>query len=127
MFAQLLMISSALIILALGLLHISITFWGNKLSPWEPGLQEHLGNSYIVLTRSTTFWKAWIGFNASHAFGAIFFGLVYGYLALQRAELLFQSTFLLAVDVLFLTGYFFLGKVHWFNIPFRGIPPALVC
>jgi hypothetical protein len=35
-------------------------------------------------------WKAWIGFNASHAYGAIFFGLIYGYLALEHSLLFFQ-------------------------------------
>ena len=127
MFAQLLMFSSALIILALGLLHISITFWGTKLFPREPGLQEQLVKSHLVLTKGTTFWKAWIGFNASHAFGAIFFGLLYGYLALQQAGLLFHSAFLLGLGLLFLTGYFILGKVYWFKVPFRGISLALVC
>jgi hypothetical protein len=127
MFAQLLMISSALIILTLGLMHVSITFWGDKLSPREPGLREQLRDSHLVLTKGTTFWKAWIGFNASHSLGAILFSLIYGYLALQQAELLFHSTFLLSIGLLFLIGYFILGKVYWFKIPFSGISLALVC
>jgi hypothetical protein len=74
-----------------------------------------------VLTRETTMWKTWIGFNASHSCSAILFGLVYGYLALAHAAFLFQSAFLLAVGAVFLAFFVFLGKAYWFSIPFRGI------
>jgi hypothetical protein len=74
-----------------------------------------------VLTRQTTMWKAWIGFNASHSFGAILFGAVYGYLSLEHPTFLFQSTFLLLLGLAFLSGFAFLGKRYWFSIPFRGI------
>ncbi len=66
-------------------------------------------------------WKAWIGFNASHGFGAILFGLVYGYLALARGSFLFESTFLLSLGLLLLVGYVLLSKFYWFSVPFRGI------
>jgi hypothetical protein len=127
MFAQLLMLASTLIILSLGLMHAWITFRGNNLAPRESGLQEKLSNSHLVLTRQTTFWKAWIGFNASHAFGAVFFGLLYGYLALRHSDFLFHTPFLLGVGLLLLVGYFILGKVYWFSVPFRGISLALAC
>ena len=50
-------------------------------------------------------WRAWVGFNASHSYGAIFFGLVYGYLALAHGALLFASPYLLGVGLLLLGGY----------------------
>ncbi len=74
-----------------------------------------------VITRQTTMWKAWIGFNASHSYGAILFGLVYGYLALVHGPLLFGSPFLLTVGLLLLGGYVFLAQRYWFSVPFRGI------
>ena len=74
-----------------------------------------------VLTRETTMWKTWIGFNASHSYGAILFGLVYGYLAIAEGAMFFRSPFLLLVGLLLLVGYTFLGKMYWFRIPFRGI------
>jgi hypothetical protein len=73
------------------------------------------------ITRETTMWKCWIGFNASHGFGAILFGLVYGYLALLYSPFLFQSTFLLLVGMFLLAGYLVLGRLYWFSVPFRGI------
>ena len=74
-----------------------------------------------VLTRGTTMWKAWVGFNASHSYDAILFGLVYGYLAVAQSALFFQSPFLLLVGLLLLAGYAVLGKVYWFSVPFHGI------
>ena len=74
-----------------------------------------------IISRETTMWKAWVGFNASHAFGVILFGVVYGYLALAHAPFLFASPFLLAVGLVLLGGYAFLGKRYWFSVPLRGV------
>jgi hypothetical protein len=52
---------------------------------------------------------------------AILFGLVYGYLAVAHADLLFSSAFLIAVGSVMLGGYLALGKLYWFRIPFGGI------
>jgi hypothetical protein len=73
------------------------------------------------LTRETSMWKAWVGFNASHSYGAILFGLVYGYLALANPAAVFGSWFLLLVGLALLLGYCVLGWKYWFSVPFRGI------
>ena len=125
-FAPALVAISAAIILLLGLIHLFYTFSGAKLHPRDAELQARMEQVSPVLTRETTMWKAWIGFNASHSYGAILFGLVYGYLALFHSAFLFQSTFLLAVGALLLAGYVFLGKRYWFSIPVRGIVVASV-
>src|SRR6266702_1605565 len=117
----LLVAASAAIILLLGLIHLLYTFRGNKLHPRDSALEAKLKEVSPVITRETTMWKAWIGFNASHSYGAIIFGLVYGYLAVAQSSLLFQSPFLLLVGVLLLAGYAVLGKIYWFSVPFRGI------
>jgi hypothetical protein len=113
--------ASAAIILLLGLIHLAYTFSGTKLHPRDAALQARLKEVSPIITRETTMWKAWIGFNASHSYGAILFGLVYGYLALAHSSFLFQSAFLLLLGLLLLAGYAFLGKVYWFSVPFRGI------
>jgi len=66
-------------------------------------------------------WRAWIGFNASHSYGAMLFGLIYGYLALAQSNLIFHSPFLIGVGLCFLGLFSVLGKIYWFTIPFRGI------
>jgi len=125
-FAPALVAFSAAIILLLGLIHLLYTFRGPKLRPRDAELEARLEQVSPVITRETTMWKAWVGFNASHSYGAIFFGVVYGYLALAHSAFLFQSTTLLAVGALLLAGYTFLGKRYWFSIPLRGIVVALV-
>jgi len=122
--ARILVALSALVILALGCLHLSITFRGNKLHPRDPELLERMRTVSPVITRETTMWKTWIGFNASHSYGAMLFGLVYGYFAVVRPDVLFGSAFLLGVGAMLLAGYVFLGYRYWFSIPFRGIVVA---
>ena len=112
---------SAAIILLLGLVHLFYTFRGPKLHPRDPELRARLEAVSPVITRETTMWKAWIGFNASHSYGAILFGAVYGYLALFHPGFLFLSAYLLLVGALLLGGYVFLAKRYWFSVPFRGI------
>jgi len=121
MIARTLMTLSAAIVFALGSIHLVYTFWGPKLTPRDPALQARMREVSPVISRETTMWKTWIGFNASHALGALLFGLIYGYLALVHPEFLFQSGFLLAVGFCVLGFYVFLGKAYFFSVPFRGI------
>lgn len=116
--------ASAMIILSLGLIHLLYTFRGNKLHPRDAELEAKLREVSPVISRETTMWKAWIGFNASHSFGAILFGVVYGYLAIIHSPFLFQSRFLMLLGLLLLAGYVFLGKLYWFSVPFRAIVVA---
>lgn len=119
--AQSLMAASAVVILTLGSIHLLYTFRGRRLHPRDPALIEAMKRTSPVLTRETTMWKTWIGFNASHSCSAILFGLIYGYLGWVQAPLLFHSVFLSGVGLVFLVGYVLLGRVYWFSIPFRGI------
>ena len=118
--------ASATVILLLGFIHLFYTFRGHKLHPRDAQLEARLREVSPVLTRETTMWKAWVGFNASHSFGAILFGAIYAYLPLVQGTLLFASPFLLAVGFLFLLGYTFLGYRYWFSVPFRGIVLAAI-
>ncbi len=124
--ARALITLSAAIFLALGSIHILYTFWGPKLTPRDPALQARMREVSPVISRETTMWKAWIGFNASHGLGALLFGLVYGYLAIVQPVFLFQSVFLLAVGFCILLSYLVLGKVYWFRVPFTGILLAFI-
>jgi len=125
--AQALIATSASIVWALGGLHWVYTFRSSKLHPRDPELEARLRAVSPVITRETTMWKAWIGFNASHALGAVLFGSVYGYLALAHGAFLFGSPFLCIVGALLLAAYLVLAKLYWFRVPFLGILVALVC
>jgi len=124
--ASMLIAASAAVILVLGLVHLLYTFRGSKLHPRDPELEARMMAVSPVISRETTMWRAWIGFNASHACGALLFGTVYGYLAVLHGEFLFQSRFLLALGLLLLLGYAVLGKLYWFSVPLRGIVLAAV-
>jgi len=121
-----LMTLSTVVLLALGVLHLIYTFSGPKLKPRDPALQARMNEVNLVITRQTTVWRAWIGFNASHSMGAILFGLVYGFLANAYPELLFNSPFLLIVGFVMLGGFAVLAKVYWFRIPFIGVGVSLI-
>jgi len=127
MWTKSLMAASAGILLVLGLIHVVYTFWGPQLTPRDAALQAMMSNVSPVLSRETTMWKAWLGFNASHSMGLILFGLVYGYLALAHEEILFKSPYLLLVGLAMVCGFVVLAKLYWFSIPFRGTCAALVC
>ena len=124
--ASALVAASSAIILSLGCIHLMYTFRGTKLHPRDSALLARMKEVSPVISRETTMWKTWVGFNASHSLGAILFGLTYGYLALAEGPFLFQSTFLLLLGLGVLAGYVFLGKVYFFSIPFRGIVVATV-
>jgi hypothetical protein len=125
--ARILMVLSASIVLTLGVLHLVYTFWGPSLTPRDPALQISMSQISPVMTKETTMWRCWVGFNASHSMGLISFGLVFGYLALAHGQLLFQSPFLLVVGLAMLGGLVVLCKVYFFGAPLAGISISLAC
>lgn len=127
MLAKILMTSSAVILFMLGLVHLVYTFWGSRLRPRDPALQTAMTQVHLGITRETTMWRAWVGFNASHSMGAILFGLIYAFLALCHTELLFGSAYLLVVGFVMLAGFLVLARVYWFSVPFTGISISMIC
>jgi hypothetical protein len=125
--ARILMVLSASIIFTLGVVHLVYTFWGPKLTPRDPVLQISMSQISPVITKETTIWRCWMGFNASHSMGLILFGLVFGYLAMAHGQLLFQSPFLLVVGLAMLGGLVVLCKVYFFSGPLIGVCISLAC
>jgi hypothetical protein len=123
--AYFLIAASTAVLGALGVIHLVYTYHGNKLDPRDPALREAMERSHPVITRQTTVWRANKGFNASHSLGIIAFALVYGDLALQRADVLRGSPFLLTLGMAVLLAYLVLAQRYFFSIPFRGV--ALAC
>lgn len=120
-YAPSLVAASAAIVLLLGLLHLLCTFYGPKLLPRDRELHTRMQEVSPVITRETTMWKAWVGFNASHSYGLILFGAVYGYLALAHSAFLFQSVFLRSLGLILLFGYVFIASRYFFRIPLAGV------
>lgn len=118
--------ASAAIILLIGLVHLVYTFRGPNLHPRDPDLTARMMAVSPVISPETTMWRCWVGFNASHSFCLIFFGVLYGYLAIRHSAFLFHSWFLLALGLMLLLGYAALAKLYWFTSPFRAVVVATV-
>jgi hypothetical protein len=126
MTARLLMVLSASILLALGTMHLAYTFYGTSLAPRDPALQVSMSTISPVLTKETTMWQCWMGFNASHSMGLILFGLIYGYLALDHDQLLFRSPFLLLVGLVMLACLIVVCRLYFFRAPLIGVSISFV-
>jgi len=127
MAARILMVLSASIVFMFGILHLVYTFWGPKLTPRDPTLQISMSQISPVITKETTMWRAWVGFNATHSMALILFGLIFGFLAVAHAQLLFESPFLLGVGLAMLAGLVVLCKLYFFSAPLTGVSISLAC
>jgi hypothetical protein len=125
--ARVLMVVSASIIFTLGVVHLVYRFRGPNLTPRDPALEISMSQISPVITKETTMWRAWVGFNANHSMGLILFGLVFGFLALAHDQLLFRSPFQLVVGLAMLGGFVVLCKVYFFKAPLTGVCVSLAC
>ncbi len=109
----------------LGSIHLIYTCFTDKFSPRNPVIEKEMKVSSPVLTEETTMWKAWIGFNASHSLGAIYFGLTNFFLACNYSPVLYSPFFVL-LNFGTVVFYFWLAIKYWFSVPLTGIFIALV-
>lgn len=119
--AQLLVAASATIVGTLGALHLLYTFHGDKLHPRDPEVRRAMERTFPVLTRQTSFWRANVGFNASHGLGIVVFALVYGHLALAQPAVFGGSPFLSTLGLAVLLAYAALARRYFFSVPLRGV------
>ena len=124
--ASLLVAASGAIVATFGALHALFTFRGRRLLPRDDALRTRMQEVSPVITRETTMWKAWLGFNASHGLGLVLFGVLYAWLALAHGALLFGSAFLLTLGFAALCAWVVLAKLYFFSVPLRGVVVATV-
>jgi hypothetical protein len=127
MAAQILWITGSLIYLLLAGMHLVYTFFSNKFLARDSKTVELMKQTHPVLTKDTTMWKAWIGFNGSHSAGGIFLGSINIILAIFYFEFLSGATSILLLTVITSLFYVFLGIKYWFKIPRTGIAIATTC
>ena len=97
------------------------------LSPRDPGVRDAMAHDSVLLTRRTTLWLAWVGFNLSHSLGALLFGAVVVLIGRSSASFEAQATVFLPLAVLVSATYLVLGVRYWFRTPIIGISLASVC
>ena len=127
MIEKVLLLSGSSIILILGAIHLNYTFFSSKFQPRNTQAETEMKNTSPRLTRETTVWNAWIGFNASHSLGAIYFGIINIILVVNFFSLVQESLVLSFFNVAVLLFYLFLAKRFWFKIPLMGILISSLC
>jgi hypothetical protein len=124
MISRILIGACAAIILFFGSAHMVYTFVTDELTPIDGQLEMAMKHAAPRISSETTMWKAWVGFNVSHSMGLMLFGMIYGYLAVCRWDVLQRSYFLAAVGLLVLVSYVVLARVFWFSDPLIGVSAA---
>jgi hypothetical protein len=125
--AKVLILVGASIFGLLGAVHLAYTFFTDKFLPRDRTVIEAMKGTSPVLTRQTTMWDAWIGFNASHSLGAILLAALYLLLAAMHMDILVSSKAFLLLGVAAGLAYLYLAHTYWFRIPFVGIAIATSC
>jgi len=120
-----LFIAGSIPFVVLGLAHIAWSivdaYRPTKIVPGDADLVDRMKAGRLVITRETTVWRAWIGFNISHGIGVFLFGLVVFLAALAGFEaslaalpwLFYGSPAVAAV-------YLVLSLKYWFRVPATG-------
>ena len=121
----------ALPFIILGLAHAAATprtpAQARGLSPRDPALRNAMAQDSVLLTRRTTLWLAWVGFNLSHSLGAVLFGAVILLIGRSPSSFETQGNVFLPLAVLVSVTYLVLGVRYWFRTPIIGISLASVC
>jgi hypothetical protein len=126
-----LFLAGALPFLVLGVAHAFATplhpAQSRGLSPRDPAVRNAMQRDFIMLTRRTNVWLAWVGFNLSHSLGAGLFGAVVVLIARSQATFEAQATLFLPLAVLVSGLYLALAIRFWFRTPIIGVALSSVC
>jgi len=127
MTAQLLFMLGSGIFGVLGAVHLVFTFFTNKLDPRDTHAKSAMAQTPLRLSRHTTVWRAWIGFNASHSLGGLFVAAFYIPMAHSHFTVIDSSVWFAGLPTMIGISYLLLAKHYWFNAPLLGILLATLC
>lgn len=119
--------TGAFIYLFLGSIHLYYTFFSNKFSAKDLSTNQSMQQTHPRISSKITMWNAWIGFNASHSIGGIFFGITNIYFAISNSAWQYLSLPFMIISLLTSLFYLFLGIRYWFGVPRTGILLATFC
>ncbi len=127
MIEQTLLIIGAAIFGILGTAHLLFTFFTNKFNAFDKSVTKAMKSTSPVLTKETTMWNAWVGFNASHSLGAMLVAAFYVPLVITNMAFIRESIWFSILPVIVGVAYLLLAKKYWFKIPFIGILISTIC
>ncbi len=125
--AQTLIIIGATVIGVLGFAHFIYVLATNKFNAFDEQVTIGMKNTSPVITKHTSMWRAWLGFNYSHSFGVLWVPFVYIPLALNHMPILQNSIWLTLLLPIMALTYTVLAKRYWFAIPFVGSLISFLC
>ena len=124
---QILLIIGAAIFGVLGSVHLFYTFFTNKFDAYDKNVTKAMQSTSPVLTKETTVWDAWVGFNASHSLGAMLMAAFYIPLTSSYFSVIRDSAWFSLLPVVVGVSYLLLARRYWFGVPFTGILIATAC
>jgi hypothetical protein len=124
MLSRALIATSAILMSIMGLVHLFATF-SPLLTPRNPDVTAAMRGTPLVLTQAVTMWNAWVGFNCVMSLGLLLFGVIYGYFAVFRFEILLQAQFILWAGIIYLAGAVALAQLYFFKGPVIGFGVCL--
>lgn len=127
MLEQVLLVTGALIFGALGVIHLVYTFTGSKFDPRDTATRTAMQTTSPVISRRTTMWQAWIGFNGSHSIGAMVFAAFVLLLALGHMDFLHANPAFAWLAFTNAAAWFAVGWCYWLRVPLVGIGLAGAC
>lgn len=123
--ADLLIATSAIIVLAMGTGHLILTLFSPAFEPRDPAVKAAIADAPVRFSRLLLLGKANTGFNASHSLGVMVFGALYAYLALAHTAMFFASPFLMVFGAVVLASYLAIARAWWFYAPLSGVALSL--
>jgi hypothetical protein len=127
MVSQVLFIIGASVFGLFGFIHLFYTFITNKFHAYDPVVTRAMKDTSPVITKETTIWRAWVGFNASHSLGMIYIAALYIPLSLFHFEFISDNHWFAVLPSIIGVSYIYLAKTYWFKIPFVGILLSTIC
>ncbi len=125
--AQILIIIGASILGILGTIHLAYTFFTNKFEAVDSAVTDAMKGTSPILTKDTTIWQAWVGFNASHSLGAMLVAAFYIPLSITQFAVIQDSVWFSVLPSIVGLSYLRLAQIYWFKIPFIGILISTAC
>jgi hypothetical protein len=95
------------------------------LSPADGEVARAMSRTTILLTRRTNMWLAWVGFNFSHALGAVFFGVAVLVIARSHSSFAAQAGLFGPLAIAVASAYLVLAINYWFRTPIAGCAVSL--
>jgi hypothetical protein len=129
--ARLLFIIGTLPYLVLGVAHAVVTPLRadrpRGLSPFDASVTSAMQSATMRLTRRTSLWLAWVGFNFSHSLGVAGLSALFLLIARSEASFAAQAPVVVPFAVAVAALYLWLGVRYWFRTPIIGCAIGLGC